>query len=487
MTRPGYEWFVAWRHLREGRSPKWWLVSTGLVLNFAAGSVALIAERLPEGEVVGGVAGTYYTLNVVSMCLAIVATLAIGVGLLRRLFSVFTSISIFGVFLGTFALVVVLSVMSGFEDDLRGKILGTRAHAAIRAPRGPLNNYASILAAARRDPDVVAAQPTVESEVMVISPANHQVVLLRGVQPGQVARVTELSRYMRAPCGGGRIELLEHPEKLAKSSAGRSRPVLPGVLIGCELAKSLRVYVGDDVQLAAPRGGLGPTGPMPRARSFRVAGIFYSGMYEYDSKMVFVALHPAQRLLGMQDEVTAIELKVRDPDRTDRTMSRLRAALGTAHEVTDWREANRSLFQALKLEKAAMFIVLGFIVLVASFSIVTNLIMLVLQKGREIAILKAMGSTSRSVLSVFVIEGLYIGLIGMIVGVGAGVGACLLLERYGIKLDSEVYYISELPVVLDAAEVGLIAVAALGISLLATAYPSWMASRLRPADGLRYE
>jgi lipoprotein-releasing system permease protein len=311
--------------------------------------------------------------------------------------------------------------------------------------------------------------------------------LVRGIDPQDAARVTEIDRYLRAPCGGGELANLARPQALTQAGSGESRPVLPGVLVGCELAKSLRLFLGDDVQLAAPRGGLGPMGPMPRARAFRVAGIFYSGMYEYDSKMTFVVLGPAQRLLGIGDEVTAVELKLRDADRSGPAMARLRRALGDGREVRDWRESNRSLFAALKLERAAMFIVLGFIVLVAAFSIVTNLIMVVLHKGREIAILKAMGATAGAVLRVFVIQGLYIGVIGMTVGVAAGVAACLVLERHGLELPAEVYYIAQVPVVLDAADVVLVGVSALGVSLLATAYPSWLASRLRPADGIRYE
>jgi len=486
MSFTGYEWFVAWRHLRDAGNRRWGAVLVALVLLGLAGISCLVATLMPQSAL-GLPTPAGRQLWVAAVALTAIGGVVLWLGLLFRLFSVFTSISIFGVFLGTHALVVVLSVMSGFENDLRQKILGTRAHAAIRVPRGSLQDHRRVLGVTRRDPDVVAAQAAIDSEVMILSPANHQVVLLRGVDPGQAARVTDLVRYLRAPCGGGKLAFLADPAPLAKSPGGESRPVLPGVLVGCELAKSLRLYVGDDVQLAAPRGGLGPMGPMPRARSFRVAGIFYSGMYEYDSKMAFVALGPAQRLLGLGDEVTAIEFKVRDPDRTDAALTRLRAALGPDLLVSDWREMNRGLFQALKLEKAAMFIVLGFIVLVASFSIVTNLIMVVLQKGREIAVLKAMGSTSGAVLRVFLIEGFYICAIGMVVGVSTGVGLCLLLARHGIALDPEVYYIAELPVVLDAGEVGVVALAALGISLAAAAYPSWLASRLRPADGLRHE
>jgi lipoprotein-releasing system permease protein len=484
--RFGYEWFVAWRHLREHEGRRSVMIWAGVTLSVFAGVARIAAARIAPGAL-GEPAPLQRALIVSAVVLLAAAVVFVWLGVLLRLFSVFTSISVFGVFLGTCALVIVLSVMSGFEGDLRGKILGTRAHASVDVPGGVLADYRRVLAAARSDRDVVAAQPVIESEVMILSPSNHQVVSLRGVDPAAAARVTEIARYLKAPCGGGKIDYLDRPADLARATNGETRPVLPGVLLGCELGKRLRVFVGDDVQLVAPRGGLGPMGPMPRARSFRVAGIFYSGMYEYDSKLILSALSPAQRLLGRPDEVTAVELRLRDPERTEGPLGRLRATLGPGHEVTDWREANRSLFSALKLEKAAMFIVLGFIVLVASFSIVTNLIMVVLQKGREIAVLKAMGSTSGAVLRIFVIEGLYIGAIGLLAGVATGVGVCLLLERYGIGLDPDVYYIARLPVVLDGTEVALIALSALGISLLATAYPSWLASRLHPADGIRYD
>jgi lipoprotein-releasing system permease protein len=226
---------------------------------------------------------------------------------------------------------------------------------------------------------------------------------------------------------------------------------------------------------------------MPRLKAFRVAGHFYTGMYEFDSKLAYVSLPEAQRFLGMQGEVTGVEIRTVDPDRARDIAAAITARIGPAYEVRSWEELNRGLFMALKLEKIAMFVVLTFIALVASFSIVSNLIMLVTEKGREVAILKSMGARDVAILRVFFAEGLYIGLVGLALGVTFGVGGCLLLSRFGLPLDPDVYYIQKLPVVMRLSEIASVSLAALGLCCLATFYPAFLASRLRPVEGLRYE
>lgn len=264
--------------------------------------------------------------------------------------------------------------------------------------------------------------------------------------------------------------------------------VLPGILLGEELfAHSLRVYMGSEVDVACPLCGSGPTGPMPKLKTFRVAGHFYSGMYEFDSKLAYIALADAQKFLGMQGEVTGIEVRTSNPDGAARTTAQIAQLLGPQYEVRSWEELNRSLFMALRLEKLAMFIVLTFIALVASFSIVSNLIMLVTEKGREVAILKSMGATDGGILRVFFAEGLYIGLVGLGLGLALGIGTCVVIARYGLPLDPDVYYIQKLPVVMRASEITSVALAALGLCCLATLYPAFLASRMRPVEGLRYE
>jgi lipoprotein-releasing system permease protein len=249
----------------------------------------------------------------------------------------------------------------------------------------------------------------------------------------------------------------------------------------------LRVFLGSDVMVVCPMCGLGPTGAVPTSRNFRVAGHFYSGMYEFDSKLAYVDLATAQRFLGMPGEVTGVDVRTFSPENAGQIAGDIQRALGSDYEVRSWEELNRGLFMALRLEKIAMFIVLTFIALVASFSIISNLIMMVTEKGREVAILKAMGASDGAILRVFFAEGLYIGLLGLTVGVTVGVAGCRLLDKFGLPLPTDVYYISRLPVVMRAGEIVTVAGLALLLCCLATLYPALLASRLRPVEGLRYE
>jgi lipoprotein-releasing system permease protein len=263
---------------------------------------------------------------------------------------------------------------------------------------------------------------------------------------------------------------------------------VPGVLLGEELyAHTLRVYMGSDVDIACPMCGVGPMGPMPKLKPFRVAGHFYTGMYEFDSKLAYVSLAEAQKFLGMQGEITGIEVHTTSPDVAREVAYEIGRRLGAGYEVRSWEELNKGLFMALKLEKIAMFVVLTFILLVASFSVISTLLMLATEKGREIAILKSMGARSGSVLKIFVAEGLYIGFLGMILGLTTGIAGCQLLAKRGLPLDPDIYYIQKLPVVMRASEITLICLAAIGLCCLATLYPAWLASRTRPVEGLRYD
>ncbi len=259
---------------------------------------------------------------------------------------------------------------------------------------------------------------------------------------------------------------------------------VPGLIIGKELAKSLAVGLGDEVNVVTPNGDLGPTGRMPRSRPFRVVGIFYSGMYEYDANYAYTRLDESMDFLGTEG-ATGVELKTVDVEQAVEVAGRVQAELGERFEVLDWMELNRSLFYALKLEKIAMFVVLTFIILVASFSIVAMLIMIVIEKGREIAVLKALGATNGGVMRAFIYQGTLIGVVGAFIGLGLGLGICYLLKEVGFPLDSNVYYISTLPVEIDPTEVVLVVVCAIGIAALATIYPSIQAAKLKPVDGLR--
>ncbi len=269
-------------------------------------------------------------------------------------------------------------------------------------------------------------------------------------------------------------------------SEGASDEQLPGLLVGKELAKSLQVELGSELNVVTPQGEMGPTGPIPRTRPFRVVGIFYTGMYEYDANHAYTTLENARDFLDVEG-VTGVELKTNDVDNAFAVANTLQERVPDGIEVLDWKEMNRSLFYALKLEKIAMFVVLTFIILVASFSIIAMLIMIVLEKKRAIAVLKSMGMPDGGVMRIFIYQGVAIGAVGAAIGLVLGLTICFLLVEFGFPLDSEVYYISTLPVDINRMEIFLVVACTILISFFATIYPSRKASRLRPVEGLRYE
>ncbi len=269
------------------------------------------------------------------------------------------------------------------------------------------------------------------------------------------------------------------------------------MIIGRELAKSLHVLVGDEITLLSPIGELGPTGVMPRTRRFRVAGIFYSGMYEYDATHAYVLLDVAQSFFSLDDKITHIDIRVPDPERVMDVRPAVDAAVagmepdsaikGAELRVRDWMEMNRNLFSALKLEKIATFIILSIAIAVASFCIICTLLLMVTEKGKEIAILKALGASDRAVMTIFMIEGVIIGGIGTVFGVGTALALCTGLSWFGVRLDPDVYYIDRLPVTVNGSDYAMVAIAAFIICTIATIYPAHAASKLTPVDGLRYE
>jgi lipoprotein-releasing system permease protein len=614
----GFKSFVAWRYLmaRHHRVSRVVLyVFFGALFLTVASLVAqhtLVINanplRLEHERLVlfgRGVLGTM-VIGVVLLYFSIL------VGLIRYVFSFFTTVPLVGVWIGTGALVCVLSVMSGFETDLRQKILGSNAHIQVTAESGDINNWREVKAQIDQVPGVLASTPYAVSEVVIAANNNGMNVIIKGIDPESVGKVTKLVDSIkddpqgamrrleplvsdvqdltvpqrerdpgepmldappddmpdrgdpidfsqpyqdaidtssndaaaspepplpealfkplddllmrdRDPFGGDAEYLVERkplvdppPPDLIVSSdeptdySGREpvdlpihvvdRPwepplarrtqSLPGILVGKELVKQTHLHVGEEVRVVSPLSDPAnpdATGtPIPFNRDYRVAGIFFTGMYEYDLKYVYVTLDSLTDFLDRGDVVDGIEVRISNADDTDRYVAKLQLVLGKQYRIQDWKELNRSLFSALKLEKIAMFLVLGIVILVASFSIVGNLIMVVVEKAREIALLKTLGSSDSSVMLVFAIQGLLIGIVGTALGVATGLLACWFGKEYGIPLNPDVYYIDKMPVHVETTSVVVTAIAGVVISMLATFYPAVVAARVRPAAGMRH-
>lgn len=428
--------------------------------------------------------------------------------------SLMTFISVLGVGIGVWAMVIVLSVMSGFEADLQKKILGTNSHGIVMKYTPDMSDYPEVMTKIGTVRNVIGQTPFILNEVMVSSEGNVSGAMIKGIDPKTVGSVTDLPDYMLP---GGSLNGLDDPKSINQKHFGADgalddKPavkgsgtpdierdplidvqkgeenVLPGIVLGRELAASLKVIVGDRLNVVSPLGGdLGPQGPMPKIRPFRVAGIFYSGMYEYDSKFVYIALREAQTFFNVKG-ANGIEIKVADVDNARNTMKGIYDKLeGYPYRTKDWGEMNRNLFSALRLEKLVMALILSIIVVVAAGLIVATMFMLVLEKRKEIAVLKALGVPDGGIVKIFLMEGLQIGVVGAVLGLVAGLAHCLFIEKVGIKLDAQVYYIPSLPVRIEPFQIAFSVVVAVLITFLASVYPALKAAQVEPVDGLKSE
>lgn len=401
--------------------------------------------------------------------------------------SIITFISVAGVMVGVMALIVVLAVMTGFQEDLRDKILGTNSHIVITQYGEGMKHFNDVAKKVETVQGIVSATPFIYSQIMLTSESNVSGVVVRGIDPEREAKVTNVGENLT---DGSLADLI--PEE----GAADEKDKIPGIIIGKELTRILGVFLGEEINMVSPLGNMTPMGMVPRMKKFRIVGIFDSGMYEYDTSLAYISIESAQAFFNMEDMVTGIEVKVTDFFDANNIAENVRKVLGHRYLVRDWKQMNRNIMSALQMEKTVMFIILLLIILVASFNIVSTLIMVVMEKGKDIAILKSMGATSRSILKIFLIEGMVIGVLGTFLGGSAGVLLALNLENLltsienalGVKiLSPDVYYLDKIPVHVNYVDVFLIMASAIAITLIATIYPAWQASRLDPAEALRYE
>ena len=394
-----------------------------------------------------------------------------------RTISLNTFISITGITLGVAALIGTLGIMTGFKEDMQAKILGTTSHVVVQ-PRGKqtMAGYAEVIRQVENVPGVVAATPYVYQQVLLTSKTGVRGIVLRGIDPDKEPEVTEITKNVKS----GTVQDLAVPGVSAQTGPK------PGIILGKELARRLGVVVGSRINVVSPVGPISALGMTPKIRPFRVVGLFESGMYEYDASLAYISLAEAQRFFSLGRTATGIEVKVEDVFAADAVAKRIAEQLGTGYMARDWMLLNRNLFSALRLEKTMMFLLLVLITLVASFNIVGTLTMIVNEKQREIAILKAMGATPQAIMRIFMLNGVVIGLTGTAIGIPLGYTFLYLIENY-FTFDQTVYFLSSIPVHVKALDVFMVAFSAILISFAATLYPSWQAAKLAPVSALRYE
>ena len=409
----------------------------------------------------------------------------------QKFISLITFISMGGVALGVMALIVVIAVMTGFGQNLRDKILGTNSHIVVtQVMSNGMEDYEKVLERVKAVPLVKEAAPFILKQVMLTYGQRSSGVVIRGVDPEQEANISDLQKNLTK----GKLSFLDQaPQSAEDYEAGIQRK---GIILGVALANSLGAHMGDVLGILSPSVRMTPLGIIPKIKMVEVVGIFESKMYEYDANLAFISISSAQSLFGMKERVTGIEIKVADIDAAGDIAVTIRNALGYPYFARDWMEMNRNLFSALKVEKVTMFIILVLIILVAAFNIISTLFMVVMDKAKDIAILKSMGATRRSIMQIFSMQGLIIGVCGTVLGCIGGFimvpnlnNIVKLVEAiFGIKVfPPDVYYLDALPSQIQWFDSFLIVVFSIVICFLASLYPAWRASRQDPVDGLRYE
>ncbi|HYA14039.1 MAG TPA: lipoprotein-releasing ABC transporter permease subunit [Syntrophales bacterium] len=404
--------------------------------------------------------------------------------------SIITFISVAGIFLGVAALIIVLAVMNGFETDLRNKILGINSHIVLMKHTGAMRDYQKVMNEISDVEGVVASTPFIYSQAMLKNGGHTSGVILRGMSIDSAFKVINLGKMQE-----GDINYLSGKYRF-DLPLSKDASMLPGIVLGKELAKNMGVFLFEPVSIISPMGVTTPMGMVPKMKKFIVVGIFDSGFYEYDSTLAYISLKDCQEFLGLGEQVTGLEIKVDDIYKANAIAKSIERKLGFPFWARHWMEMNKNLFAALKLEKRVMFIILSLIVLVAAFNIICTLIMIVMEKNKDIAILKSMGATSKSIMKIFIYQGLTIGAVGTILGCIGGLAVALNLEKvsvfvenlFGFKiLPGDVYYLSQLPSQVNYSDVLIIIVGTMLICFLSTIYPSLRASKLDPAEALRYE
>jgi len=411
----------------------------------------------------------------------------------QKFISLNTWISVGGVALGVMALIVVIAVMSGFGKDLRDKILGTTSHVQItNLNRTGITDFEKIIAEVKRTPGVVAAAPFIMSQVMLTYGDSVSGIALRGVDVIREGGVSDLEKNLAQ----GSLDFLEAEKRLSQEKGGEAEIQRAGVILGKELARRTGIRVGDVISMVSPSSRITPMGLIPKMKLFKVEGIFESGMFEYDANLAFISIPAAQSFFSMKGKVSGVEIWVDDIEQAASIATEIQEKLGFPFFVRDWMRMNKNLFSALRLEKIVMFVILILIILVAAFNIVSTLFMVVMEKTKEIAIMKSMGATRKSIIKIFSFQGLIIGLTGTLVGCIGGFTIVPNLNEivgfiediFGITaFPSDVYYLDKLPSEIQYLDSFLIVIFSIVICFVASLYPAWRASRLNPVEGLRYE